>query len=552
MPRRQTRRPLVHVGLAVMLATPVHGATPPLADDATIVHVLSRLTWGPRTGDVATVRALGLPGWIERQLHPERIEDREIDTRLLRLETIRPTSAQLIEGYDIPPEAKREIQRRRAALDEGATEEQRRTARRELVAKYAPMMEGSPRQVLTELQEAKVLRAILGERQLDEVLVDFWMNHFNVYAQKGPVRFLLGEHERAIRRHAWGRFEDLLLATARSPAMLFYLDNWLSASPPTSAVGRGASAFRRGRFGFGRPGRDAQGRSAEAQGRRRGLNENYARELMELHTLGVDGGHTQRDVTQVARAFTGWTITGLRQGRPEFAFEERLHDDGDRVVLGRRIEGGGEREGRSIIHMLATHASTARFITFKLARRFVADEPPPALVDRAASVFQATDGSIREVVRTIVTSPEFLAPEVRSTKIKSPLEFVVSAVRASGAKVADGRDLARRIADMGTPLYLQAPPTGYKDTAEAWVSTSGLVARLNFALDLAAGRVGGVRVDAERLASGGPGLTDALAARLLPSGLSESTRRTIEGEAAGLETARVAGLILGSPEFQRR
>jgi uncharacterized protein (DUF1800 family) len=461
-----------------------------------------------------------------------------------------------MEGYELPREAKREIQQKRAEMGENASEEDMRRARREFIQKYAAQMEGAPRQVTAELQEAKVLRAIYSERQLDEVLVDFWLNHFNVYAQKGPLKFLIAEYERdVLRPHAWGRFEDLLAATAESPAMLFYLDNWMStdpnAKPFTPLPGSGVrSAPRGGAFGRGmmrrRPNEEA------GQNRPRGLNENYAREIMELHTLGVDGGYTQKDVTEVARCFTGWTIRGLRQQDPEFRFEPRLHDDGSKVVLGRTIKGSGQDEGRQVIHVLATHPRTARFVSTKLARKFVADEPPASLVDRAAETFRRTDGNIRDVVRTIVTSPEFLAPEARTTKVKTPLEFVVSAVRTSGAQVSDAGDLARRIGQMGMPLYMQQPPTGYKDTAEAWVSTSGLLARLNFALDLAGGRVAGVAVDVFPPATGpDSGLAASLAARFVPQGLSEQTKKTLAAE-SDLTPARMAGLVLGSPEFQRR
>jgi uncharacterized protein (DUF1800 family) len=301
------------------------------------------------------------------------------------------------------------------------------------------------------------------------------MNHFNVYAAKGPEEFLVGAFENdVVRPHAWGRFEDLLRATARSPAMLFYLDNWLSADP--EAATRGA-------------------RRRQPAARRRGLNENYAREVMELHTLGVDGGYTQKDVSDVARTLTGWTIAGLREQNPRFVFNPRLHSAGDKSVLGQTIKAGGIDEGERVLHLLATHPSTARFISYKLARRFVADEPPAPLVARAAETFRRTDGDIRAVVETIVKSPEFLGPTYRAAKVKTPLEFVASAVRESGAEVTSARDLARRIAAMGMPLYLQQPPTGYKDTADAWLSTSGLLARLNLALDLAGGRVRGVRVN---------------------------------------------------------
>ncbi|HKC13680.1 MAG TPA: DUF1800 domain-containing protein [Vicinamibacteria bacterium] len=547
-----TRRGAASLILSLTLVSPAGlGAAP--ADEATVVHVLNRLGYGPRPRDLETIRVVGVKKWIEEQLRPEGVPDRAMAARLAPLKTIGLSTKELLKGYEIPPEARQAAAKARAELEKSSEEEQKQ-ARRDLLKKYAPSMEGSPRQVLDELQEAKVLRALYSERQLDEVLVDFWMNHFNVFAQKGPERFLVGEYERdVIRPRAWGRFEDLLLATAESPAMLFYLDNWLSADPNAPPPGRARGPyFRPGRFGGPPP------RGTEAQGPRpkRGLNENYAREIMELHTLGVDGGYTQKDVTEVARCFTGWTIRGLRQQNPEFIFDDRIHDHGDKVVLGQRIEGGGQEEARRVIHILATHPSTATFISTKLCRRFVADDPPAALVDRAAATFRRTEGNIREVVRTIVTSPEFLAQEARAAKVKTPLEFVVSAARVAGAQVEDASALARRIAAMGMPLYMQAPPTGYKDTAEAWVSTSGLVARLNFALDLAGGRIRGVTVDAVGLASGGPegqSLADSMAARLVPAGLSESTRKAVEGEAGlGLDPARVAGLVLGSPEFQRR
>ena len=544
--------------LSGLLASPVPAApaSPASAsDEARIVHVLNRLGFGPRPGDVERVRAMGLETWIDEQLHPERIQDKAVETRLAALETVGLDTARLMDGYEIPPEARREIKQKKAAMGDNPSEEDQRKLRRELVAKYRDRMEGSPRQVLDELQAAKLLRATYAERQLEEVLTDFWMNHFNVYAQKGSVRFLVGGYEReVVRPLALGKFEDLLRATAESPAMLFYLDNWLSAGEGTSPPRRDDGFPRRGR-GFARSGRGAARADMEAlqrragqpsntaKGRRRGLNENYAREIMELHTLGVDGGYTQKDVTEVARCFTGWTIRGLRQQEPEFAFEARLHDPGDKVVLGQKIRSGGKDEGDMVIHLLAAHPSTARFVSYKLARRFVADEPPPALVDRAADTFRKTDGDIRAVVATIVKSPEFLAPETLSAKVKTPFEFAVSALRASGSDVQDARDLNRRLGEMGMPLYLQQPPTGYKDTADAWVSTSGLLARLNFALDLAAGRIPGVKVDVSRLAP----------ERLVPAGLSDATRKTLAGEgSAELDSTRVAGLVLGSPEFQRR
>jgi uncharacterized protein (DUF1800 family) len=554
---------LAAVAIAVAGTGTSLGAPAPAADDATILHVLNRLTFGPRPGDVERVRAQGLETWVEAQLHPERISEAELEKRLAPLKTFAYSTSELLEKYELPPDVKREALTRlqeKGESPEDASPATRRALYRELRDRV-PQMEGPPRQVVDELQAAKLLRAVYAERQLEEVLVDFWLNHFNVYAQKGPVKFLLPEHEREIRRHALGRFEDLLRATAESPAMLFYLDNWLSADPAAAEQmkARLEQARRRGRLGgrgprAGGPASDEAVR--EALSRRSGLNENYARELLELHTLGVDGGYAQQDVREVARVFTGWTIRGLRQNDPEFAFDARVHDRGTKQVLGQRIEAGGVEEGRRVLHLLATHPSTARFVSYKLARRLVADEPPPALVERAAATFRSSEGDIRKVVRTIVTSAEFLAPEARGAKVKTPLELVASALRAASAEVSDARTLTRRLADMGMPLYLQQAPTGYKDTADAWVSASGLLARLNFALDLAASRLPGVRLGADVLGvdadESGTALADALAAKLLPAGLGEATRTTIEKEAKGSDAPRIAGLILGSPEFQKR
>jgi uncharacterized protein (DUF1800 family) len=543
--------------LATSLVWPAFAAPPPSPradDDARIVRALNRLGYGPRPGDVERVRALGLDRWIETQLHPDRVADTQLPGHLAALRTLGLSTHEQLVRYDIPPEARKEAKELKARMGD-ASEEDMKRARRDFVKKHAPLMEGPPRHVVDELQQAKLLRAVYSERQLEEVLVDFWMNHFNVFAQKGPVKFMLGEYEReTIRPHALGRFEDLLRATAESPAMLFYLDNWLSADPSAGErsppYGRSSGRPR----GFGHP--SAMLPPEERRPRRkRGLNENYAREIMELHTLGVDGGFTQRDVTEVARSFTGWTIRGLKEQRPAFVFDDDVHDHGPKVILGQIVKGGGQDEGRRVVHMLATHPSTARFISLKLARRFVADDPPAALVDRAAETFRKTDGDIRAVVKTLVTSPEFYSSG-SATKVKTPLEFVVSAIRASGARVDDATSLAKRVAAMGMPLYLQQPPTGYKDTADAWVSTSGLVARLNFALDLSAGKLQGVRFDPASLAAG-PGssreLAAVLSARLVPAGLSEATRKTLDGESGSQpDAARVAGLILGSPEFQSK
>ncbi len=339
--------------------------------------------------------------------------------------------------------------------------------------------------------------------------------------------------------------------------MLFYLDNWQSTDPNFDPRAR----LNQRRGGANRRPAGGEGQMATQRPPRRtfGINENYARELMELHTLGVDGGYTQSDVVEVAKAFTGWTIAGEGPGGPRrnkdshFAFEEVRHVRGDKKVLGATVKNGGEKEGLEILHRLATHPKTATFIASKLVRRFVADTPPAPLVQRAAATFLKTNGDIREVVRTIITSDEFLGTSFRAAKVKTPLEFVVSTIRATGADVTNARVLTQRIADMGMPLYLQQPPTGYKDTAEEWISTSALLARMNFALDLSAGRVRGVRFDATKLGGASASL-ESVAAQLLPGGLSENSKKTLEGEAQkpGGEPARVVGLVLGSPEFQRR
>ncbi|HEY3160699.1 MAG TPA: DUF1800 domain-containing protein [Vicinamibacterales bacterium] len=438
--------------------------------------MLNRLTFGERPGDADRVRAIGLAAWIDQQLHPSRIDDRAAEARLPQRES--------------PP----------GGADQ---QELRRFARRQVET----------------LASEKLVRAMYSERQLQEVLADFWFNHFNVYAAKGRTAIYLPEYERdVIRPHVFDRFRDLLEADAKSPAMLFYLDNWLSAGTGQGSGIRdqGSRAFRRRRVRtlFSDPRSPIPDPRPAPQGakRGRGLNENYGRELLELHTLGVDGGYTQKDVVEVARAFTGWTID--RDGR--FRFVPALHDEGEKIVLGHRIKaGGGIDDGGKVLDIVASHPATAHHIAFELAQRLVADDPPSALVERAAARFRDTRGDLREVVRTIVTSPEFLAPAARDAKFKTPFELVVSAVRTSGAEVSDARAFVQTLQQLGEPLYMCQPPTGYKDTADAWVSAGGLVTRMNFATRLASGNM--------------PGVT-------LPAGAPPA------GELA---------LRIGSPEFQR-
>ena len=429
----------------------------------------------------------------------------------------------------------------------------------------------NPQQVVTsELVQGKLLRAIYSDRQLGEVMTDFWFNHFNVFIGKGADRYMLTGYERdVIRPRALGKFEDLLVATAQSPAMLFYLDNWLSVGPDSDF----ANGIRRNnRYNWRRPPRPRQPAPVKpAKGRRSGLNENYGRELMELHTLGVNGGYTQKDVTEVARVLTGWTLKQPRQGGG-FVFEERMHEPGDKHVLGHRIKSSGESEGREVLHILAHHPSTAKFISTKLAMRFVSDDPPPALIARMTQTFLKKNGDIGEVLKTMFRSPEFWAPEAYRAKVKTPLEFVVSAVRTSGAEVSDALPLARQLQTMGMPLYGMQPPTGYSMKADAWVNSSALLGRMNFALALTAGRLRGIQVDPDQMPAAGTSPADSGAAltalenSLLGGNVSRQTHDTIAAQmndpkisqrrlddpARPSNTSVIAGLLLGSPEFQRR
>ncbi len=419
----------------------------------------------------------------------------------------------------------------------------------------------NPRAVITdELMQSKLLRAIYSQRQLEQVMTDFWFNHFNVFINKGDDHIFITSYEQdVIRPHALGKFEDLLVATAKSPAMLFYLDNWLSVGPDSmQALGIPAHPGRYRPYGYPRPNAKRKQNS--------GLNENYGRELLELHTLSVNGGYTQRDVTEVAKVFTGWTIDKPNQGGG-FLFDPRRHEPGPKFVLGHRIKFKGEAEGREVLHLLATSPQTAHFISLKLAQRFVSDDPPPALVDRMAKTFLKKKGDIREVLTTLFRSPEFWDDRSYRAKVKTPLEFVVSAVRASGADVEDAMPLARQLNNMGMPLYGAQPPTGYSMKAETWVSSSALLTRMNFALVLAAGKIRGAKVDLAQLAGNSPSPDPALAlsaleAQLLADDVSKQTHDSIVAQVQSQansnakpkppDASMIAGLLLGSPEFQRR
>jgi uncharacterized protein (DUF1800 family) len=429
-----------------------------------------------------------------------------------------------------------------------------------------------PQRVVEELAMAKVARATYSERQLQQVMDDFWFNHFNVFAGKGEDRWFLTSYERdVIQPHTMGKFKDLLTATAKSPAMLFYLDNFLSADPRAQdrmAAQRAARQMRRG--GFGRPWPPRAPQQQQAKKNVRGLNENYGRELMELHTLGVDGGYTQKDVTEVARCFTGWTIEKPRE-YADFKFDERLHDPDAKIVLGKKIHAGGMKDGEQVIEMLARHPSTARFISTKLARRFVSDTPPQSLVTRMAKTFESNDGDIRAVLRTMIYSPEFWSREAYRAKIKTPFELVVSTARALGSDVDTPMPLVQWTGRIGEPLYQCQPPTGYADKSDAWVNTGALLNRLNFSLALAGNKVRGSRSDVGSLlgpeadGDGKAALSRAvqvfLAGQTAPTTVDTLEKQLenpqvlqakLDDPVKRVDLGVVAGLVLGAPEFQRR
>jgi uncharacterized protein (DUF1800 family) len=529
-------------------ATGQQSQVPVAPDDRTIVHVLNRIGFGPAPGDIARVRQTGLEAYIEQQLHPERIADSALASRLAALPTLTRSTRELAEDYFLPAQmARLQQQRQRAAGDPAAPDRTERNA-----GGIPDAAIRAERVVLLQLSQQKILRAAYSERQLEEVMVDFWFNHFNVFAGKGQTRLYLTEYERdAIRPHVLGRFRDLLQATAESPAMLFYLDNWQSAAPE-NAVMAGSRRTRQGRRGFGRAGGTDRPRTMAdlppgVQSRARGLNENYARELMELHTLGVDGGYTQKDVQEVARAFTGWTIANPRQGGP-FTFEPRMHDGAEKTVLGHRFTaGGGKGDGEQVLDILARHPSTARHIATKLVRRFVADDPPADLVNRAAKRFLDSGGDIREIVRTIVKSPEFFASASYRAKIKSPFEFMVSALRATRADVVNAAPLVQSLRELGMPLYFCQPPTGYSEKSDAWVNTGALLNRMNFAVALTRSDMRGVRLDAARATA--PSAAVVLTAEVLGGDVSSTTKATVTKAAAA---PQAMALLLGSPDFQKR
>ncbi len=570
-----------------------------LTEDQAILHALNRLGYGPHPGDVERIRAMGLEKWIDQQLHPDSMDDSALDQRLQKYPTLKQSSSKLLEEY--PPPAQ-------AAKREGVTKEEYKQEmmekRREAVAQMSDSGNDNrdkaqqqldkmvgPGRIVAELSMAKVDRAIYSNRQLEAVMEDFWFNHFNVFANKGADKWMLTAYVRdTIRPHTLGKFQDLLTATAKSPAMLFFLDNWQSVDPVAFKEHQQEIAMRRARYygafagGFapmpgefpnpnanGGSGAQGQGQGKAAQRQQdRGLNENYGREVMELHTVGVDTGYTQQDVIEMARCLTGWTVREPRRD-PEYIFKPEFHAQGKKVVMGHTFNYGGEKDGEEALKMLAADPHTAHFISGELARHFVSDDPPQALVDRMANEYESTGGDIRSVLRAMIYSPEFWSKKTYRAKVKTPFELVASTARALNANVEISLPLAQWVGRMGEPLFLCQPPTGYSDKASTWVNTGALLNRLNFALAFSSGKLAGTSVDLGPMygdeASKDPEMALNRSLQVFLGGQADpQTVQTLEARLGDPQILQaklddpvkqvneglLSGLVLGTPEFQRR
>jgi uncharacterized protein (DUF1800 family) len=546
------------------------------ADSARAIHLLSRATWGVRSEDVGSVLEMGPEAWLAKQMSERGSADPALEARLERFPAASMPIADLMREY-APPRQPRPAQGDSAGDGAASQAERRARAMR------------SPQRILVDLVGARLTRAVHAERQLEDVMIDFWYNHFNVFFNKGIDRYLVGDYERtAIRPHVFGRFEDMLRATAEHPAMLFYLDNVTNLAPDSMSPARGRAANRRQemarRIGTmsedekealirsGRITREQIERMEQAPVREPGINENYARELLELHTLGVDGGYTQDDVIAVARAFTGWTLDrnggrmapamGEAPGTPRFVFRPMLHDVREKTVLGVTLPANrGMEDGRDVLRLLAMQPGTARHIARKLVERFISDAGDQALEDTLAAVFLRTSGDLGAVTRTLFTSERFFAPEHRRSKVKTPFELVASTLRVLHADFGPSPELINTLRSMGHLPYAESAPTGFPAASADWVSSGAMLARMNFALDLSGGRVRGVRTDGSRLTQGTA--TDDALGRFItnvlpgvdPEPIEARVREDLmtQSEAERQTLARRAvGLVLGSPEFQRR
>jgi len=545
----------------VLAAWPLRGATaqtPILTPRDSALHALNRLAYGPRPGEVDRVAAAGVMQWIDRQLSPSKIDDHALAERERAFDILDYDRGDLAKLYLDAERERRE--RKRAGADSVERPDQNPVAQR-------------GRRLAGEFADLAVVRAALSERQLYEVMVDFWTNHFNVFLAKGADRFLTPSYiEQTIRPQALGKFEDLLIATAKSPAMLFYLDNWESVAPgsmPPQAMRLRARPLFGPRPMFGRPplfdpGRDPMRtdslRRQAIERAPKGINENYARELLELHTLGADGGYTQQDVIAVARIFTGWSVRRPQRGA-DFEFHDWAHDYGEKVVMGVTFPAGhGMDEGLRLLKLLANHAATMHHVSRKLCQRFVNDDPPDGCMDDAVAAWRRSHGDIRDVLRAIFRSPDFWAPENARAKVKTPLEFVVSATRAVAADPDTTPRLAQVVARLGEPLYLHVAPDGYPEREEAWVNSGALLDRMNVAVALAAGRLPGVTVSLDSVV---PATADAeqliatVNARILSGTMTENTKAVIRHQISDVSDpvqarALAIGLAIGGPEFQRQ
>ncbi len=534
---------------------------------ARVVHLLQRATFGARPEDVERVMDMGRDEWLDWQLDPGAIDDEALQTRIAeRFPAALQSVPELLERY--PPN--QVVGSLRRIVQDSTASEAERTEAREVLRR------SNPGQILQQLVGARLTRAAHSERQLEEMMTQFWFDHFNVDFRKNQLRWLVSDYEsNAIRPNVFGSFYELLVATATHPAMLVYLDNAQSVAPQTIPV--------RGRSGANR---------LPDRVRERGLNENYARELLELHTLGVDGGYSQEDVTEVARAFTGWGISPPRfdrgrlrrmagegrssvqevlglmeeasyEGAFQFRFRSRMHDPDEKLFMGRQVDGStGMDDALAILQRLATHPSTARNVATQLVTRFVSDDPPAEMVRELEEVFLETDGDLGEVTRALFASEHFYASDTMRSKIKSPTTLISSALRATGAEVVNVRGLSQTLTALGEPPYLAEAPIGYPERSADWVSGGAMLNRMDFGQAFAEGQLRGIRIAAwPRLLGGLDSMSDPLASvarRLLPGAetdeLVTAVREALAEEepASPRETAtRAVGLILGSPEFQR-
>jgi uncharacterized protein (DUF1800 family) len=526
---------------------PAPASVPVLSEELTadqqVNQVLDRLAFGPRPGDARAVRAVGVAAWINYQLHPELIDDRVGDSVVALFPTMTRRTAELADAYALPQELRSEQQsaalRARGASGRAfvAMPDSADSARVRLDSSTLHRANIDYNRIGSDLRAARVARAVLTRRQLLEVMTDFWENHFSIYSGKGADYYLLVDFDReVIRPHALGKFRDLLEAVAKSPAMLYYLDNWDSGAEPTRPLLVG-NARRKGH----------------------GLNENYGRELLELHTLGVDGGYTQQDVIDVARALTGWTIADPTHVGT-FVFRPEWHDAGVKHVLGHTLPAGrGMQDGEDVLDIVARHPATARYIARKLCVRFVSDSPPPGLVDRAAATFTRTGGDIRETMRTIVTSREFFSRPAYRTKVKSPFELVVSALRAVNADADTTARSANAVAQLGEPLFGHVAPNGYPETGDAWINAGAILSRINYGMAVVAGRYPGVSVatlpystrPGSVVASVLQGEVSSDTRKILTSGVNPLAPQLMGRPTALSGTVNTVGLALGAPEFQR-